>query len=250
MTWTIPKRLSVAILATSGLMALAIPQAASAQDNNSCAAGIPIEYNGYINTSRYNYYIIRSSLPASTRTGQDRAIARIRAGMRTWNEARNSCGYGRYRTFTTAFSGDSGSSYTDHSDSKSTIDFGATFDCKGSTVIACNTKRSTGRNLRMRRVIREADIRFRSPTSNGPYFYTGVGRPRCGPECYDLWSTAAHEVGHTVGIADHYDEVHRWQTMYGIIENSRQQSPTRKRSLGRMDYVGLRYIYNGLAPPD
>jgi hypothetical protein len=238
------------------MIALTLPTAARADHapGNSCERGLPLDYNGLIRTTRYDYFIIRSTLPASTRRGQDRIIRAIRfGGMRAWNTGRTDCHYPPFKVFTTAMAGDGGSSYTDHNDGRSTIDFGPDFgeDSCSDMANACASHEFTGSNFRNRRVAEATDIRFRE--GDDIHFYPGARtRPRC-PEptdiaCYDLRSTAAHEVGHAVGIADHETDEHRYQTMYAFGIPGRGINPTRKRTLGRMDYVGLKNIYEGLEP--
>jgi hypothetical protein len=252
-----PLRLLTATVAVAALMLtmeFALSPEASARNapGNSCAVGLPLEYDGNIQTSRFNYRITRSSLPASTTRGQNQYIARIRDGMRTWNEGRTDCHYPKFDIFRTAFVGDSGSSAANHDDGINTVDFGRDTDCRrsrrGSLIIACTVVEPSGDNFRGRVVNEEADIRFLRRDGLG--WSRRAVRPRC-PEanrCYDLWGSTAHEVGHVVGIDDHFGSEHQYQTMYHLLEEASNAWPTRDRTLGRMDYVGYKNIYEGLAP--
>lgn len=251
-----PHILAGAVLA---VLALAAPEPAHAKHapGNSCAVGLPIKYNGYIRYERYDYRIIRSSLPANTRRREERHIASIRNGMRSWNEGKNDCHYPPYRSFRTAYVGDSGSSYDDHEDGISTVDFGSTFDCSA-MAIACASTEPSARNIRGKIISEAVDIRFRK--RSGLRWYPGVGFPssrKCGglEQCYDLWSASAHEVGHVVGLSDHAvkrgpndqtTDRYRWQNMFYRLDLASSPFPNRKRTLGRLDYVGMKNLYEGL----
>jgi hypothetical protein len=241
-------RQALFLAALTALLALTGVARGDHAPGNSCERGLELNYNGVIRTKRFDYRIIRSSLPASTARRQDRIIRAIRfGGMRPWNSGRTDCHYEPFRVFATAFVGDSGSSYSDHNDGISTIDFGASFGCSD-IAVACASQEFTGGNFRNRRVARATDIRFRK--NDEIYWYPGArGRPRCidGRDCYDLRSAAAHEVGHAVGIDDHHGSDHFFQTMYVNIHPGRGSYPTTARTLGRMDYVGLKNIYEGMS---
>jgi hypothetical protein len=55
----------------------------------------------------------------------------------------------------------------------------------------------------------------------------------------DLWSVAAHEIGHVVGLDDFTGSGSIYQTMYDTIN----QCEFRARQLGRGDYIGLKRLY-------
>ena len=83
---------------------------------------------------------------------------------------------------------------------------------------------------------RSADIEFRRPHP----WWARRGLRRCDNRT-DMWSLAAHEVGHVVGLDDIYDEERSsWQTMYGLTS----RCEFRKRTLGRSDWLGLKRISN------
>jgi hypothetical protein len=176
-----------------------------------------------------------------SRRTQERVIARIRDGMRAWNEGRTDCHrLRRFGGFNTAIVGDSGSSGANHDDSINTIDFvtppfrcGTRLGHYGACAYLRWRDETTRTRAGERYVPREVDVRF---NKDRPWHV----RPRRSP-CvgYDLWSTAAHEVGHVVGLGELTGERNNYQTMY----NRSYECVFRRRELGRSDWIGLTRLY-------
>lgn len=242
-------------LALVGLLVLAATLSASPVANashpNSCAVGRdvkPSSYNHTWITQTWHYRIIRSSLPASSERRQNAFIARIRRGVRQWNTGQpNWCGFSRFTEFRTAFDGDSGSNGGDNSDGISTIDFTAGDPC-GRDVLGCHTARRSAATYKTRAGYRyralESDIRWRR---NRPWFVR-AGYRGCNNQ-YDLRSTAAHEVGHAVGLGDTYDDAKNNGNIMGqgavrCDSGAGKDDPEfHRRRLGRADWIGLRDLY-------
>ncbi len=173
-----------------------------------------------------------------------RVVARIRAGVRAWNEGRNDCHLRRYQGFATSYVGDTSRSARIQGDYVSTIEFGVLDrrgynDCEGNQnerlLVACtyvteDRRRTTETKAGTKYQATEADILFDSEDR----WHHFVSRRRCDGE-FDLWAYSSHEVGHVVGVAHHPGE---WQTMYEEI----LPCQTYPRALGRVDYIGLTRI--------
>lgn len=224
------------IWSTLGLTAAAT---ASHAPGTSCSTGRDLRYDGHMWDRPVEYFVIRSSLPSSERRRQDRLIARVRDAAGTWNRGKNDCHSPVADNFNTAFQGDSGSSYSDHRDNRTTFDFAAGTTCDSDVRVACAHVRDGSYTLsdtygRTRRVAREADVRFNSDFR----FYSGVKSPCSG--CYHLWGVAAHEWGHIVGLDDIAGARNEYQTMYQDFSAGESY---RLRSLGRSDWLGLYGLY-------
>ncbi|MBA7643606.1 hypothetical protein ES703_51337 [subsurface metagenome] len=55
----------------------------------------------------------------------------------------------------------------------------------------------------------------------------------------DLQNIATHELGHSVGLGDLYDDVASEETMYGLSE----YGETKKRTLYLGDIAGIQKLY-------
>jgi hypothetical protein len=245
-------RTAIAVLTLAACLLLA--NSASAV-GPSCATGANLKYTGdaWPQGTTISYTVIRSSLPLNdpedTGAGktrlQDRFIARIRDGARTWNSGKNDCHYKPLHGFATAISGDSGFTGANNNDNHNTIDFASGFSCngtQGAMLNACTNTRTSGSTTdyssRSRQKIVEFDMRFNGDPAVRSW-YAGVGTTPCGG-CFDLWSIASHEWGHVAGV-DHpgHTANNRWQTMYDTT-NSGEIYP---RTLGRSDWLGLHRLY-------
>lgn len=194
----------------------------------------------------FRYSIIRSSLPVefNKEREKDRVVARIRDGLKTWNQGRNDCHYRRFSGFETAFESQSGSSAADHNDSKNTIDFGDGDPCgngeaaNGMAQACVHTsgyRYSSSTKAGSQNVVREADMRF----NNAFNFHIRLSHRGCSNRL-DLFGLAAHESGHVVGLGDLYADKDQWLTMYGYDQDCRY----RRRFLARSDWLGLTRLYS------
>jgi Matrixin len=91
---------------------------------------------------------------------------------------------------------------------------------------------STGEGLKYK--AKSADIEFRLIH---PWWSRKRHKRGCDNQT-DLWSMAAHEVGHVVGLDDSLESSNFWQTMYKVTEACQ----FRKRNLAHSDWIGLRDI--------
>jgi hypothetical protein len=181
---------------------------------------------------------------------RDRTIARIRDGVRAWNQRRNDCHLRRFGGFNTVFLGACDvppcPSRGDHSDDGSTIDFAspANIECEavpGAIIVGCTSRRRIGEEVQTKvgwkNQLEEADIRFRR--EEGRWWIRRRTRGCSGDIRTDLWSLAAHEIGHVVGLDDLTGSDELYQTMYWFTN----PCEFRKRQLGRGDYIGLKRLY-------
>jgi hypothetical protein len=231
--------------------AVALPAPAhAAAPGTSCTPGRDLKY---LNTTwlgrTWEYRIITSTFPSSL-TGsaqtRDRAVERIRDGIRAWNEGRTDCHFRRFHGFQTKIVGTSGADPTNHEDGLSAIGFTHNLTCSGDPdVVGCETNRQLGgvppvlTKAGAKEVPRESDVQF---SADDPY--TARRRTRGCSGRYDLWSLSAHEVGHVVGLGDLSGDAQAWQTMFGTSFFCQ----FRQRQLGRSDYIGLTRLYTRVQP--
>jgi hypothetical protein len=228
------------------LAGVASVDATLADDDTSCQTGAELNYETHAwGGTPWRYYIDRSSFPIvfDTVRKRDRVQERIRDGIRAWNGGRNSCGYRRLTGFPTAMQGTTNPGGSDVD--TSVIDFVENITCvdddnpEGFIVKGCTTVETydyvivTEPGLKLK--ARSADIEFRRI-----YPWWPRRRHRGCTNQTDIWSMAAHEVGHVVGVDDSLATSNAWQTMYKFTEDCE----FRKRNLGRSDWLGLKRISN------
>ena len=164
----------------------------------------------------------------------DRDRRQITKGKHTWDISRNGCGFGDATTFKTRYGGRTSATVHSVRDRKNVVDFGslAPFTRDGA-VIAMSRLWFRNRHLV------EADTRFEQPPSiaGGTFRWAVSGRPEA--RRWDLWSMAAHESGHALGLAHATTSDDNWLTMSPI----EYLNSTRWQTLGRGDTLGLRALY-------
>lgn len=240
---------SVALVVT-----VAVPPVARA--NGPCDTGHDLRYNpdrgtwiGYT----WVYRIIRNSLPAAANTDRikDKYIARIRDGIRMWNSGDTHCHrrFDRFYGFKTKIDPEhpyDGSSAAVQGDGTSTIDFApnpcgkTTLDgCERGEVVRGDRRDVLAPQPRYRKI--ESDIRL----DRESYHFTRRTTP-C-EDAQDLATLAGHEVGHTVGLGDTYQNVDDPEKNYPEVMawGDRPDLECRfdHRKLGRADYLGLFRLY-------
>jgi len=187
----------------------------------------------------YNYYFDRGSVESNSAGVRDAIRNRVIDGHDSWNYTVNDCGLNNLGNFFAHFEGDMyGISSQNNSDNKNMVDFADvnTVGCAGS--IACLRVRFNAMGN-----IQEVDMRFDDICRPGGYpncnwfLYWGTGTPSSSE--YDIWSVAAHESGHAVGLNDLYSSSNAQLTMYGYGT----LGSTRQRTLGRGDVDGMRQAY-------
>jgi hypothetical protein len=234
-------RLTARALPPTPGVRLADTEAPAADDDTSCRVGAELNYSSHAWAGTpWRYYIDRSTFPIvfDTVRKRDRLQERIRDGIRTWNEGRNSCHYRRLTGFTTAMQGTADPGERD--EETSVVNFVGEPDCEvpqGRLVLGCTLVEEfdytvvTGVGLKLK--ARSADVELRRVHPWWPRRRTRG----CTNET-DMWALSAHEVGHVVGLDDSYADTNTWQTMYGFTEDCE----FRKRTLGRSDWLGLKRI--------
>jgi matrixin len=176
------------------------------------------------------YRIHTDSLPHGGKSKR-----RIVDGHQVWNTTSDNCGLRDRTDFRMVFDGRSSHRvrFNDHED---TIDFGpikgdfAIGEC-GRNTIACTYTDSGGDGVLQAQD--EVDIRF----SNNIPWSSKLGPPG---DRYDLFSTAAHEAGHYLGL-DHVP-ARSDQTMCSPCGSPGVRF---RRTLGKGDVRGMRRIYDG-----
>ena len=184
----------------------------------------------------FTYHTYYPSLPGP----QDQARSAIINGFNSWQNTINACNYSDGNNIIAMWAADATRPASASPDSYSVVDFGdmVSFGCT-SSALACAYLFGAAPNAT------ETDIRFRSgclgqQEPKGCYTWK-VSDSQLGS--YDLWSVAAHEAGHSIGLTDLYgdaatstiDEL----TMYGVASIN----TIHPRTLGAGDVLGMRRLY-------
>jgi hypothetical protein len=201
--------------------------------NDSCTNG-EFHRNGSLNvvpwTARgYTYVANVARMPHG-----DRDRRQITKGKHTWDITRNGCGFRDITNFKTRYGGRTNAVMHSVRDRRNVVDFGSLRPfTRDRAVIAMTRLWFSGRHLV------EADTRFEQPPSipAGTFRWGVSGRAQ--PGRWDLWSMAAHESGHALGLAHATTSRDNWLTMSPV----EYLNSTRWKTLGRGDTRGLRALY-------
>jgi hypothetical protein len=184
------------------------------------------------------YKVHKASLPDGGKT-----LRRIKDGHRVWNQTSNNCGRPDRTDFHMIYDGRT-DDRVNVGDGRDTVDFGALGNglCRPTSVACAKPGGTMGSDPDLNlAIVDEVDIRFNaSPvfSSGAPAdWYSGL-RHGVPAQHYDVFSVAAHEAGHKVGLAHVRDGAH--QTLTG-----RMGADSRRRTLGRGDVRGLYKLYRG-----
>lgn len=186
---------------------------------------------------RFNprYTIHRDSLPNGGRSRR-----RVLDGHEVWARTSDDCGLRDRTDFRMPFEGMSGQ-HVQLGDGRDRVDFGpitgefAIGECNQQS-LACTYTFSD--RVNGRRIARESDIRFNRNPPGGEW-YSGAGSP--GGNQYDLFSTAAHESGHKLGLGHVPQGTDQTMCAPCGIPGYRY-----RRTLGLGDVRGLRRLYRGV----
>jgi hypothetical protein len=177
----------------------------------------------------YTYFANLSRMPHG-----DRDRRQITKGKHTWDITRNGCGFGDATSFKTRYGGRTSATLHSARDRLNVVDFGSLSQfTRDRAVIALSRLWFQNRHLV------EADTRFEQPPSIpvGTFRWAVSGRAEA--RKWDLWSMAAHESGHALGLAHATTSAGNWLTMSPI----ESLNSTRWQTLGRGDTLGLRALY-------
>ena len=152
----------------------------------------------------------------------------ITQGHHSWDDTVNDCGRGDQNNFNSDYASTcTGCSFHNVVDNMNVIDFGNIGNTVcGSTVLACTAIFSDAAG-------KASEVHQRYAT--GYYWHTYSSSPP--GTYYDLWSAAAHESGHALGL-NHANSEYAI-TMYQNLS----AGDTQHRTLARGDIRGLRAAY-------
>jgi hypothetical protein len=200
------------------------PRARVSQGGDSCTNG-QYGYTGLrIFSGYYGYRANLSQMPQGDTSRQE-----ITKGHHTWNDTVNDCSFPDVTNITADYLGTTGATPHSYTDGVNVVDFGSIGNVSGGCggvvagVLAC-TWGSTHDGV----YFDDIDQRY---STNYPWSPSGAAGS------YDIYSVAAHESGHAVGLA--HANSSAWLTMYYQASTG----STRWRTLGYGDARGLRCRY-------
>jgi Matrixin len=190
-------------------------------------------FNSYGQAVRWSERTYQYRANVATMPNGTDARRMITQGHHSFDDTVNDCGRGDQNNFNTSYAGTCAAcGFHNVTDNTNAIDFGnvGNTGC-GAAVLACTAlfSNSNGKAL-------EADQRY----ATGYYWHTYTSSPPA--TYYDLWSAAAHESGHALGL-NHADSEYAL-TMYKNLSAGDAQH----RTLGRGDIRGLRGAYPSNQP--
>jgi hypothetical protein len=181
-------------------------------------------------TRRFGYFTNVGTFPHTVAGQRDEGRKTIVRGHNVWDLTKNDCGNGDQNNVNTDWLGDSGCRWSP-SDGTNCVDFGpmGPIGCSGALACATNRAGSDGRSA-------ETDQRY---SSDNVYWWTYVtAMPgHYTSSYYDLYSVAAHETGHSIGLG--HTTASSGLTMYPSIGTGQRHW----RTLGRGDIRGMRARY-------
>jgi hypothetical protein len=170
---------------------------------------------------RYSYKTKNSTYPAG-----DATRVEITRGHHSWDVTRNSCGWADMDNTTSDWTGTTSTGFHTYDDGYDIVDFGdmsnvgqSNSSTIGFTKIWWSGNELVGTDQRYNE--------FKGWSNDGA------------SSRYDVWNLAAHETGHSIGLADLYDSSHEEMSMYGYTFHG----DVKRRTLGRGDMIGMRTKY-------
>jgi hypothetical protein len=177
----------------------------------------------------YTYFANTAKMPH-----RDVDRQQITKGRHTWDKTYNGCGLNDVTLFSSRFGGATSATVHSYSDKRSVVDFGSLtpFTSDRTAIAISKLWWENGRMV-------EADTRFEQPPAvpAGVFSWSVSGKREV--HKWDLWSMAAHESGHALGLGHATTSTENWLTMSPI----QYQNSIRWQTLGRGDVLGLRALY-------